>query len=137
VSGGGPDRIFAICSRCRDRGNRNVQGTAAELFQQYRALDAGLECASGWRMDPKRFVYILRSDTHPERHYVGLTSDVARRLRWHNTGPSGVTVHHRPWSLVVSLEFPDTKNAVRFERYLKSGSGRAFATRHFGACADR
>ena len=82
-------------------------------------------------MDPKRFVYILRSDTEPDRHYVGLTSNVERRLEWHNTGPSGVTIHHRPWSLVASLEFADAKNALRFERYLKSGSGRAFAKRHF------
>jgi hypothetical protein len=34
--------------------------------------------------------------------------------------------------VVVSLEFPTEKEAVRFEKYLKSGSGRAFATRHFG-----
>jgi predicted GIY-YIG superfamily endonuclease len=83
-------------------------------------------------VNSKRFVYALRSDTHPERHYVGLTSDVARRLFWHNTGPSGVTVHHRPWSLVVSIEFADASLAARFERYLKCGSGRAFAKRHFG-----
>jgi hypothetical protein len=42
----------------------------------------------------KRFVYILRSITHPDRHYVGLTSDVAERLSWHNNGPSGVTLHN-------------------------------------------
>ncbi len=83
-------------------------------------------------MGPRRFVYILRSNTHPDRHYVGLTSDVERRLYFHNTGPSGVTVHHRPWSLVVALKFADTATATRFERYLKTGSGRAFATRHFG-----
>jgi predicted GIY-YIG superfamily endonuclease len=83
-------------------------------------------------MDPKRFVYILRSDTHPDRHYVGVTSDVERRLKWHNTGPPGVTVHHRPWSLVVALEFTNATAAARFERYLKTGSGRAFAKRHFG-----
>ena len=80
----------------------------------------------------KRFVYILRSDTDIDRHYVGLTSDVDRRLEWHNTGPAGVTVAHRPWSLVVSLQFADATTAARFERYLKSGSGRAFAKRHFG-----
>jgi putative endonuclease len=84
-------------------------------------------------MEQRRFVYILRSDTHPDRHYVGVTSDVERRLDCHNTGPSGVTVHHRPWSLVVSLEFTNATTAVRFERYLKTGSGRAFAKRHFGA----
>jgi putative endonuclease len=87
-------------------------------------------------MNLKRFVYILRSNSDPERHYVGLTNDVARRLHWHNTGPSGVTVHHRPWSLVVSLEFADGTTAGRFEGYLKTGSGRAFAKRHFGPASD-
>jgi predicted GIY-YIG superfamily endonuclease len=82
-------------------------------------------------MGNKRFVYILRSDVDPDRHYIGITSDVEKRLRWHNAGPCGVTVHHRPWSLVVSLEFADPKVAGQFERYLKTGSGRAFAKRHF------
>jgi putative endonuclease len=80
----------------------------------------------------KRFVYILRSDSDSSSHYVGITSDVDERLAWHNTGPSGHTVAKRPWSIVVSLEFPTETEAVRFERYLKSGSGRAFAKRHFG-----
>jgi putative endonuclease len=79
-----------------------------------------------------RFVYILRSDSDPARHYIGRTADVDNRLEWHNNGPCGYTRHHRPWSLVVSLEFPNESAAARFERYLKSGSGRAFATRHFG-----
>jgi hypothetical protein len=35
--------------------------------------------------------------------------------------------------VIVSIEFPDESAAARFERYLKSGSGRAFATRHFGS----
>ena len=83
-------------------------------------------------MDSRRFVYILRSDSQPDRHYVGLTSDVTRRLVWHNSGPSGVTVHHRPWSVVGALEFADATTAWHFERYLKTGSGRAFAKRHFG-----
>lgn len=81
----------------------------------------------------KRFVYILRSDSNPSRHYVGMTSDVENRLDWHNHGPCGQTLHDRPWSLVVVLEFPTEHEALRFERYLKSGSGRAFAKRHFGA----
>jgi putative endonuclease len=83
-------------------------------------------------MESPRFVYILRSDVDPDRHYVGLTADVQRRLAWHNTGPSGVTVRHRPWSMVVAIEFADATVARRFERYLKTGSGRAFAKRHFG-----
>ena len=87
-------------------------------------------------MYQKRFVYILRSDAAPNRYYVGLTTDVEQRLHWHNAGPSGVTIPNRPWSLVVSLEFADARTAWRFERYLKTGSGRAFAKRHFGRVVD-
>ena len=87
-------------------------------------------------MDQKRFVYIIRSDIDPNRHYVGLTSDVDRRLLWHNTGPSGVTVANRAWRVVVSLEFANARTAGQFERYLKTGSGRAFAKRHFGDAGD-
>jgi putative endonuclease len=79
----------------------------------------------------KRFVYVLRSEMDPSCHYVGLASDIDERLRWHNTGPSGQTVRHTPWKLLVSVEFADEPTAFRFERYLKSGSGRAFTKRHF------
>ena len=107
--------------------------TRRHLFPAEFALTGlGIVPASTANMDSRRFVYILRSDQDPNRHYVGVTSDVAQRLRWHNTGPSGVTVRHRPWSLVVLLEFADARIARRFERYLKSGSGRAFAKKHFG-----
>jgi predicted GIY-YIG superfamily endonuclease len=78
-----------------------------------------------------RFVYILRSDRDLSRHYVGRTADIDNRLEWHNAGPCGYTLQHRPWSIVVSLEFPNERAAARFEKYLKSGSGRAFAKRHF------
>ena len=81
----------------------------------------------------KRIVYVLRSDADPSRHYVGITNDLRGRLEWHNSGPSGHTLQDRGWSLVVSLEFPTETEAVRFEKYLKSGSGRAFAKRHFGS----
>jgi putative endonuclease len=84
----------------------------------------------------KRFVYVLRSDSDHDRHYVGITSDPDRRLEWHNHGPCGHTTGHRPWTPVVVLEFPTEQQAVRFERYLKSGSGRAFARRHFSAGAS-
>ena len=79
----------------------------------------------------RRFVYVIRSDSNPDRRYVGIASNVRDRLVWHNTGPCGYTVAYRPWSIAVSIEFPTEAEAVRFERYLKSGSGRAFAKRHF------
>ncbi|MFN7915703.1 MAG: GIY-YIG nuclease family protein [Vicinamibacterales bacterium] len=78
----------------------------------------------------KRIVYILRSEVDHARHYVGITNDLPARLDWHNHGPCGHTMAHRPWSVVVSIEFRTERDAVRFEKYLKSGSGRAFAKRH-------
>jgi predicted GIY-YIG superfamily endonuclease len=78
----------------------------------------------------KRIVYILRSDADPGRHYVGITNDLPARLAWHNHGPCGHSTSCRPWSVVVSMEFRTEEDAVRFEKYLKSGSGRAFAKRH-------
>ena len=85
----------------------------------------------------KQTVYILRSKTDPSKHYVGITNDLRSRLDWHNHGPAGHTVHYRPWSVVVTIEFPTEHDAIRFEKYLKSGSGRAFAKRHFGASIPR
>jgi putative endonuclease len=79
-----------------------------------------------------RFVYVLRSVSNPARHYVGITASMQGRLEWHNAGPCGYTTAYRPWRLVVQLEFEDERTAQRFERYLKSGSGRTFAKRHFG-----
>jgi len=77
-------------------------------------------------------VYILRSRTDPRRHYVGSAHHVARRLAEHNRGHVRATNGNLPWELVVSLWFPNPETAREFERYLKSGSGRAFAKRHFG-----
>jgi putative endonuclease len=85
----------------------------------------------------KRFVYILRSDSDPDRHYVGIAENVEDRLDWHNAGPCGYTTRYRPWSVAVVIEFPTEEQARRFERYLKSGSGRAFAKRHFALISGR
>jgi predicted GIY-YIG superfamily endonuclease len=80
---------------------------------------------------PKRLVYVLESLISPSRHYVGLTSDVTERLAAHNSGGCPSTSRHRPWKVLAAVEFADPALAARFEKYLKSGSGRAFAKRHF------
>jgi predicted GIY-YIG superfamily endonuclease len=79
----------------------------------------------------KRFVYGLRSLSDQARFYVGVTADVRRRLEWHNAGRCAHTITNRPWELVVAIEFRDQRQALAFEKYLKSGSGRAFSKRHF------
>jgi putative endonuclease len=78
----------------------------------------------------KRFVYVLRNLEIPPKYYTGLTSDVVRRLAEHNAGRSSHTANNGPWSIDVAIEFADERRAVAFERYLKSGSGVAFAQRH-------
>jgi predicted GIY-YIG superfamily endonuclease len=81
--------------------------------------------------EQSRFVYVLRSAKDATRYYTGVTCNVAQRRAVHNTGGSRCTTQLRPWRLIVSLEFATEASALRFERYLKSGSGRAFAKRHF------
>ena len=78
-----------------------------------------------------RFVYVLQSVRDPRRYYAGLTSYVSQRLEVHNSGGSQHTQQHRPWRQVVGLEFALESSAAAFEKYLKTGSGRAFAQRHF------
>lgn len=78
---------------------------------------------------PKRFVYLLRSHS-TSRPYFGLTSDIETRLAAHNAGQNKSTAPFRPWALVTLIQFRDEPTASRFERFLKSGSGRAFAKQH-------
>ncbi len=73
------------------------------------------------------FVYSIQSEVNPDRYYVGLTTDIERRLEEHNSGNSIHTNKFRPWSLVSYTAFMDKSRADKFERYLKTASGRAFA----------
>jgi predicted GIY-YIG superfamily endonuclease len=76
------------------------------------------------------FVYILQSISHPDQYYTGLCADVSARLGTHNAGQSPHTSKYKPWRLLSYHWFERQERAAAFERYLKSGSGRAFALRH-------
>ena len=80
-------------------------------------------------MMSKRFVYVLKNSGFPPRYYTGLTSDIATRYAEHNAGSCVHTAKYRPWSIDLIVEFADERRAVAFDRYLKSGSGAAFAQR--------
>ena len=73
------------------------------------------------------YVYLLESVADRTKRYVGLTADLRTRLAEHHAGKSTHTSKHRPWRLVTYVAFSDRKQAEAFERYLKSGSGHAFA----------
>ena len=77
----------------------------------------------------KHYVYILQSLSDPAQFYTGLCTDVDAQLAAHNAGQSPHTAKVKPWRLISSHFFVDPKVAAAFERYLKSGSGRAFAAK--------
>ena len=68
-----------------------------------------------------------RPETAAGERYVGATADLRQRLAEHNAGKSLHTSKYAPWKLVTYVAFSDRPKAEAFERYLKSGSGHAFA----------
>ena len=73
------------------------------------------------------YVYLLQSEKFPDQRYVGVTSDLKKRLPDHNAGKSPHTSKYAPWILITYIAFSDEHKAKTFELYLKSGSGHAFA----------
>ena len=76
-------------------------------------------------------VYLLQNLSPDNRRYVGITQDVETRLKQHNAGYVKATKAHGPWEVKVRISFQDETKAKQFEKYLKHGSGHAFAKRHF------
>jgi putative endonuclease len=76
------------------------------------------------------YVYILQSLSYPDQFYTGLCANVESRLAAHNAGQSPHTSKFKPWRLLSCHWFDSPRTAAAFERYLKSGSGRAFASKH-------
>src|SRR5215470_11188735 len=74
-----------------------------------------------------RYVCLLESEAIAGQRYVGATVDLKQRLAEHNAGKSPHTSKYAPWRLVTYVAFSDQRKAEAFERYLKSGSGHAFA----------
>lgn len=77
------------------------------------------------------YVYLIQSIPFTNQKYIGHTDNLRERLKTHNSGGSVYTKTYRPWKLVMAIAFEDKLKATAFEKYLKSGAGRAFAKRHF------
>jgi putative endonuclease len=73
------------------------------------------------------YVYILQSKVSEGHFYCGCTEDLPARLKKHNIGDVPHTAKFRPWRIKTAIAFTEQEQAVKFERYLKSSSGRAFA----------
>ncbi|HLC48893.1 MAG TPA: GIY-YIG nuclease family protein [Candidatus Andersenbacteria bacterium] len=72
------------------------------------------------------FVYILESQKDGS-YYKGVTVDLKKRLEEHNSVKNRYTSNKQPFQIVWYCRFKDKKKAYDFEKYLKSGSGFAFA----------
>ncbi len=68
-------------------------------------------------------VYILKSVNFGCR-YVGSTGDLKQRLSQHNEGLARYTKGRRPWELIYFEEYSTRAEAMRREKFLKSGRGR-------------
>jgi putative endonuclease len=75
------------------------------------------------------FVYILQSQKDASR-YIGVTTDLKRRLLEHNSGSSKYSSSKRPFKLNWYCVFSNKEKAYEFEKYLKSSSGYAFTKKH-------
>ncbi len=73
------------------------------------------------------YTYIIQSSERGEHFYSGFTEDLDDRLKHHNSGAVPSTAPYCPWRYKTVVAFTDRDQALAFERYLKTQSGRVFA----------
>jgi len=74
--------------------------------------------------NPDYTVYMIKSEEG--FRYIGFTSDFNKRLIEHNSGLSQWTKRGSNWRLVYHEKFKNKTDAIKRERWLKSGHGRQF-----------
>lgn len=85
-----------------------------------RACGVSRGQASGKAMN--YFVYILKS-LKDNNHYIGVSCDVEKRLKQHNSGKTKSTKSRRPFNLIYKEKYDSFKDAREREKFLKSYSG--------------
>ena len=75
------------------------------------------------------YVYCLETISGDGKRYVGYMDHLRHRIADHNAGKNTSTAIHRPWRVRTYVAFSSKHQALAFERYLKSGSGHAFANK--------
>jgi len=66
------------------------------------------------------FVYLLQSESNPEKLYVGYTNDLERRLAQHNTATIGFTSRFKPWKMIYHEAYIDKSLAIERELQFKN-----------------
>jgi putative endonuclease len=88
-----------------------------------RTRRSGVQVSPGAPFLLMFFVYVLRN-RETERHYTGHTSNLVQRVGQHNHGVTKSTKNRGQWDLLYHEEFDLRSDAMRREKYLKSGKGR-------------
>jgi len=71
------------------------------------------------------YVYVLSSVAR-NYIYVGMSSDIERRISDHNNGYNKTTKPYRPFRVILVEEYETRDLARKREKYLKSGVGKEY-----------
>ena len=80
----------------------------------------------------KYYTYVLKSFKNQDI-YIGSTENFKHRVVLHNRGKVKSTSAHRPWILLEYREFNSRSEAVKHERFLKSGQQREILKKKYKA----
>ncbi len=69
------------------------------------------------------YVYVLLSLSY-NNHYIGSTGNLDKRVEEHNSGKCRYTSGRLPWKLIYQEEYASRSEAMKREKFLKSGKGR-------------
>ena len=78
-----------------------------------------------------KYVYILESLNSRTFLHRRSPHDLQARFAKHNAGEVPAYIEIQTLADTTYIAFSDEQLAIAFEKYLKSGSGRAFAKKHF------
>jgi putative endonuclease len=70
-------------------------------------------------------IYTIQSQVD-KRLYVGISENILKRVKEHNSGQVFSTKGYRPWILVYTENIGSRIEARKREKYLKSGCGKEF-----------
>lgn len=78
------------------------------------------------------YVYVLRSIDF-ERNYIGFTKDINIRLKQHNSGKTKSTKPYKPWKLLFFETYSSKIEAIKREKFLKTGKGREYIKKYLAS----
>jgi len=81
------------------------------------------------------YTYVLQSEVNG-RYYIGITSDVRKRLKQHNSGTTRSTKAYIPWKLICEIEYATRREAAAVEKKLKMSKSRKTIEKYVAQMAE-